>query len=147
MPDILQDHHKTIFVNERTHPKLEIRWLQVRTRNDMATTLLARLSRLWTSSSISFDTNCRLYMSHVVSIKMHYWEILELLRGPVFDSNMDEDTNEYVPNMRATLMGPQEPFLRPINIERRLDLLTSPGTSLCARTSPMSGTREGCTMY
>ena len=99
---------------------------EVRIRIALATAAMARLSRLWTSSSIRFPTKYRLFKSLVVSILLFGCETWTLhadterriqafehkcLRRLLRISYTKHETNEYVRNMTATLVGPQEPLL------------------------------------
>jgi exonuclease III len=99
---------------------------EVRIRIATATSAMARLSRLWTSSAISFSTKYRLYKSLVVSILLYgceTWTLLadterriqafehKCLRRLLHISYLEHKTNEYVRNTTSALVGPQEPLL------------------------------------
>lgn len=99
---------------------------EVRIRIAAAMAAMARLSRIWKSSNISFTTKYRLYQSLVVSILLYgceTWTLLadserrimafetKCLRKLLGISYLEHKTNGYVHKKIKDLVGLQEPLL------------------------------------
>ncbi|KAH3816803.1 hypothetical protein DPMN_118326 [Dreissena polymorpha] len=78
----------------------------------MATAAMARMSRLWTSSSISYHTKYRLYKSVTRAHKAGYRHLnTNVQRKLLRISHTKHNTNVYFRNMPAIFVGQQEPLL------------------------------------
>ncbi|KAH3863645.1 hypothetical protein DPMN_026633 [Dreissena polymorpha] len=104
---------------------------------------MARLSRLWTSSSIKIPTKYRPYKSLVVSILLRVLDAsqghkMQCLQRMLCISDMEHKTNNYIWNMTSRLVGL---YWRQSNNQYWHGLDTSPGTTLCARLFSRAGYR------
>ena len=130
---------------------------EIRIRIATATAAMARLSRIWKSSNISFHTKYRLYRSLVLSILLYgceAWTLLaeterriqafemKCLRRLLRISYMEHKTNDYVRAIVNTNVGPQEPLLATVK-RRKLTWFghVTRHDSLCKTI--MQGTVEG----
>ena len=130
---------------------------EIRIRIGTATAAMARLSRIWKSNNISFQTKYRLYRSLVLSILLYgceTWTLLaeterriqafemKCLRRLLRISYMDHKTNDYVRAIINTNVGPQEPLLATVK-RRKLTWFghVTRHDSLCKTI--MQGTVEG----
>lgn len=99
---------------------------EIKTRLAMATSAMAKLSKIWRSSDISFPTKIKLFRSLVISILLYGCESWTMTaetsrRIQTFETKCfrrllgiswkERKTNEYVRSQVAQLAGPQIPLL------------------------------------